>query len=329
MVAIPSRAPAHLPPPRPGLHVRMSYEEYLVWAPEHLWAEWKDGEALVFMPASTLHQQIISRLLVLLDFFVRARNLGEVLSGPLVAKLWPGGPAREPDVLFISHERKATLGDMVYIGGPDLMVEAISPDSAHRDRIEKREEYARAGVREYWIIEPREGKRRRRSLTVYRLDPAGQYGPGEVVHSGVVHSTVLPGFWMPVDWLWQAVTIDPQTLLATILRHPEGPDGPEVRETLHAQPWAKPLLQEGRAEGIEVGRAEGMEIGIARGLEVGRVEGLRTSIRLVLSARFGSVPPRLEHAIQGLTREEDLATLLQQALTASTIDELPDRWTSL
>jgi hypothetical protein len=240
----------------------MTYEEYLLWAPEHLWAEWKDGEAVVFT------------------------------------------------------------------GGPDLMVEVISADSTHRDRVEKREECAQAGVREYWVIEAREGKRRRRSVMVYRLDDAGQYGPGEIVHTGVVHSTVLPGFWLPVEWLWQAAAVDLQTLLATILRHPAGPDGPEVREPLHTQPWAMPILQEGRAEGIEVGRAEGMEIGIARGLEVGRVEGLRTSIRLVLTARFGGMPPSLERAIQGITRDEDLTALLRQATLAPTIDVLSGRWES-
>ena len=55
MVSVPSRVPAHLPPPRPGLRVRMTYDEFLVWSPETMVAEWKDGEAIVFMSATPLH----------------------------------------------------------------------------------------------------------------------------------------------------------------------------------------------------------------------------------------------------------------------------------
>ena len=249
MVSVPSRVPAHLPPPQHGMRVRMSYEEFLVWAPDNMWVEWKDGEAIVFMPASILHQRIIRRLLLLLGLFVRARGLGEVLTGPFVAKLWPEGPAREPDVLYISQERLGSLGDMVFAGGPDLMVEVISPDSAHRDREEKRKEYARAGVREYWVIEAREGARLRRSVTVYRLDEAGQYGPPQTLRAGILYSMVLPGFWLPVEWLWQAEEQDAQTLLTTILRHPEGPDSPDVPEALDGLPWVTPILQRGHRQG--------------------------------------------------------------------------------
>ena len=314
MVSVPSRVPAHLPPPRHGLRVRMSYEEFLVWSPDNMVVEWKDGEAIVFMPATSLHQQVIARLFLLLGFFVRARDLGVVRTSPLVAKLWPGGPAREPDILFISHERLGELGELVYTGGPDLLVEVISQDSVHRDREEKREEYARAGVREYWMIESREGPRLRRSVTVYRLDENGQYGQGEVVRAGIVHSTVLPGFWMPVEWLWQVEEPDPQTIVATILRHPQGPDGPEAPEALYAQPWVAPILQEGRAEGLE--------IGIAQGRELGRAEGLRTAIRTLVTSRFGRVPRNLEHILQATTREEDLTALLHHVLSAPEIDDL-------
>jgi Uma2 family endonuclease len=302
MVSVPSRVPAHLPPPRPGIHLRMSYEEFLVWSPDNMWAEWKDGEAIVFMSMTPLHQQIIARLFVLLSLFVRARDLGIVRPGPILAKLWPEGPAREPDVTFISHARMAALGDIVYSGGPDLMVEVISPDSVHRDRVEKREEYARAGVREYWVIEARAGVRRRRAVLVYRLDGAGQYGPPESIREGVLRSTVLPGFWMQVEWLWQEEEPDAQALLAAILRYPEGPESPEAPESVYIQPWVTPMLQEG--------------------FEQGRAEGLRTSIRLLAASRFGSVSSSLEQILQGMSREDDLTALLQRVLTAAGPDEL-------
>lgn len=50
-------------------------------------------------------------------------------------------------------------------GAPELVVEILSPGTVRRDRVLKKAVYGRAGVREYWIIEPA-GK----SLEFYRLD---------------------------------------------------------------------------------------------------------------------------------------------------------------
>ena len=59
-----------------------------------------------------------------------------------------------------------------------------------------------------------------------------------------------------------------------------------------------------------------------RGRQEGVVLAMREDIRRVVRARFGSVPPSLETALQGMTREEELATLFDRALKAQTVDEL-------
>lgn len=58
----------------------------------------------------------------------------------------------EPDVLVVCDPGK--LDDKGCKGAPDLVVEVISPTTQRHDRLTKFNLYQRAGVREYWIIDP-------------------------------------------------------------------------------------------------------------------------------------------------------------------------------
>ena len=61
---------------------------------------------------------------------------------------------REPDLIFVRKERLPLLKPTYFDGAPDLVVEVASPESLGRDRGEKFVEYERAGVEEYWLIDP-------------------------------------------------------------------------------------------------------------------------------------------------------------------------------
>src|SRR4051812_39235259 len=95
-----SHSNATLPPPAPGLQVRMSYRDYLAWAPETMLAEWNDGEVTVGRPPLDEHQRVLNLLNRLMSDYVELHDLGAVRVAPLEMKLWPGGPSREPDVFF-------------------------------------------------------------------------------------------------------------------------------------------------------------------------------------------------------------------------------------
>jgi len=133
----------------------MSYEEYLALPDESRIIEWVDGEAIFYMPASTSHQKLVLLLALLLGFYVNKFRLGQIMVAPYEVKLWPGGPSREPDVLFIGQDRLGSLSRQRFDGGPNLVIEIISPASVTTDRVNKFREYERAGVNEYWIIDPR------------------------------------------------------------------------------------------------------------------------------------------------------------------------------
>jgi Uma2 family endonuclease len=179
--------------------LRMSYEEFLNWSDEDTHAEWVDGEVIVFMPAKTNHQEVITFLYYLLRYFVDLFDLGKVLVAPLEMKPDPSANAREPDILFVAKENLDRLNNDRLAGPADLIVEVVSGDSVYRDRDDKYREYREAGVREYWVLDPRPRKRR---ADFYALNENGDYVLFATEEDERVESRVLPGFWIKPFWLW-------------------------------------------------------------------------------------------------------------------------------
>ncbi len=184
-----------LGPPYPK--AKISYEEFLEWLDEDILAEWVDGEVIMASPASKMHQDIVFFIGKLVDIFVRYKKLGEVLTAPFQMKLENSG--REPDLLFVKTENLSRF-KKTYLDGPaDVVLEIISPESGGRDRGDKFYEYERAGIPEYWLIDPQKNW-----FEVYRVNNEGIYESAFSGKKGKYSSDVLPGFWLNVEWLWQS-----------------------------------------------------------------------------------------------------------------------------
>ena len=69
----------------------------------------------------------------------------------------------EPDISIICDKDK--LSDRGCKGAPDWIIEIISPGNPGHDMIYKLNLYANAGVREYWIVDPRN-----KTVFVYYLE---------------------------------------------------------------------------------------------------------------------------------------------------------------
>ncbi len=193
--------------------LRMSYEEFLAWADEDTYAEWVAGEACVYRPRTNAHQILLGFLLVVLNAFVKVRQLGRVCILPFELKIHPEANSREPDLMFIAKEHLDRLTPERVSGPPDLIVEIISDDSVHRDRVDKFDEYEAGGVAEYWIIDNRPERRR---AQFYQLDEYGQYQLMSVGADGTYRSRVLPGFWLKLDWLWETPPNELRAIAAII-----------------------------------------------------------------------------------------------------------------
>ncbi|RIK33281.1 MAG: hypothetical protein DCC55_35270 [Chloroflexi bacterium] len=200
------------------IHLRMSYEEFLTQIDESKQAEWVDGEAIIFMPLTMRHQQIVGFLYSLLLSFVQHFRLGEVIIAPYEMKITPESNSREPDILFVANEHLDRLTEKKLQGAADLIVEVISASSVYRDRSDKFDEYEAAGVREYWLVDARPGKE---NASFWVLDETGRYRAGIVDENDVYRSTVIPGFWVNLEWLLRAEPPSPILAFAEIAGLPE------------------------------------------------------------------------------------------------------------
>jgi len=132
-----------------------SEEDFLKFHTNRM-AELVDGR-LEILPLPTLKHQRILRWL--LGMFEGAAPVGSItLFAPLPTRLFPG-TIREPDLLYIAPEN-APGPEVDYPTHIDLALEIVSPgkDARQRDYEDKRADYARAGISEYWIVDPLENQ---------------------------------------------------------------------------------------------------------------------------------------------------------------------------
>lgn len=145
------------------------------------------------------HQDILQFLFELLKAWVVRHQLGKVYVAPVPVRLG-AREYREPDLFFVTTARvKKAQGK--YPDGADLVMEVVSGsrDDRKRDLVEKRYDYAQAGIPEYWIVDPDEGL-----IIVLRLEGEAYVEQGRFGAGQTATSHLLTGFAVPVDEVWAA-----------------------------------------------------------------------------------------------------------------------------
>lgn len=109
---------------------------------------------LYMTPApETEHQSVSARMVTFLVTHIQFAGLGRVFAAPTDVELAPDTVV-QPDIVVILNANLGIITRSRIIGAPDLVVEILSPGTAGYDRREKQDAYARAGVREYWVVDP-------------------------------------------------------------------------------------------------------------------------------------------------------------------------------
>ncbi|SRR6266478_568795 len=171
-----------------------SEEEYL--ALDGNWiVEFSDGHIEVPPMPTTSHQLMVVYLYGLLNVF--GRGLGTALIAALPVRLRPE-MFREPDVVFMLKKHARRIGEEFWQGA-DLVMEVVSgnKEDRRRDLVTKRKEYARAGIPEYWIVDPREER-----VLVLRLEGKRYKTHGDYSKGQAASSVLLPGFSVDVNELF-------------------------------------------------------------------------------------------------------------------------------
>jgi len=114
---------------------------------------------LYMSPMPTLaHQKLVGRICLNLANHLENSGTGEVIIYPFDVYLENLRSAVQPDVLYVSNENRHILKEDGYIhGAPDLIVEVLSSD-INRDKVQKKILYEKAGVKEYFIVNPNNNK---------------------------------------------------------------------------------------------------------------------------------------------------------------------------
>jgi Uma2 family endonuclease len=170
-----------------------SEEDYLALQGNRL-LEFSHGWLEVLPMPTTSHQRLLLWLVGLLRAFDPESNLGTALIAPLRVRLWPG-KFREPDVVFMLQKHAHRIGEDFWRGA-DLVMEIVSgsKEDRRRDLVTKRREYARAGISEYWIVDPEEER-----IIVLRLAGKRYMVHGKFPKGTVATSHLLRGFTVDVS----------------------------------------------------------------------------------------------------------------------------------
>lgn len=149
---------------------RWTYADYCRIPPDGKRHEILDGRHFVNPAPSPYHQIVSGGLHYELMRLIQRTHRGRVLAAPVDVHLGPGSIV-QPDLVALTARRCSIIGPKKLTGVPDLLIEVLSPSNRAYDRERKRERYERAGVREFWLVDPQ-------SRTIDQLIlRKGRYGP--------------------------------------------------------------------------------------------------------------------------------------------------------
>ena len=159
---------------------KLTYEDYAS-LPDDERCELIDGELIPMPSPKKIHQRLILDLSWILRR-LEEMGLGELFIAPFDVILSRFNVV-QPDLIFVSSARAHIITEDNIRGAPDLVVEILSPSTQRRDRIVKRNLYARHGVGEYWLIDPYGKTATILILGANGYDTHAVYGEGDTLTS--------------------------------------------------------------------------------------------------------------------------------------------------
>lgn len=153
---------------------KYTLEDYMNWDEDER-IEIINGDAVMMAPPASIHQEISGELFRQIANFLVGKPC-KVYSAPYCVRLFEKNGDKpknvdtvvEPDISIVCDKSKRDKRGCK--GAPDMVIEVLSPSTRRHDKLVKLNLYQRAGVREYWIVDPDS-----KSVSVYLLGEDGKY----------------------------------------------------------------------------------------------------------------------------------------------------------
>ena len=184
-----------------GSAVKLTYDDFVKFPNDGKRHELIDGEHYVTPSPNTRHQRLVGRVFLLMGVWLEAHPVGQLFFAPYDV-VFSDTDVVEPDLVYLSNGRAAEVLTPLHARGvPELVIEIASRGTRKRDETIKHRLYERAGVSEYWVVDPeidavrvfrREGDRFARPLELGR--DAGD----------VLTTPLLPGLEIPLARVFAA-----------------------------------------------------------------------------------------------------------------------------
>jgi Uma2 family endonuclease len=173
---------------------KLTYAEYVLLPNDGRRHEIIDGEHHVNAAPNTVHQTVSTRLLVQLYERIELTGRGQVFHAPTDVQLTESDIV-QPDLLVILEGRRRIITPTKVKGAPDLVVEITSEGTEKLDRGLKLQLYQRAGVPEYWVVDPAEHVVEQHALAAGRYELRGR-------HEASVAVLALPDVAVDLTRVW-------------------------------------------------------------------------------------------------------------------------------
>lgn len=183
----------------PAYKIRFTYEDYLLFPDDGRRHELIGGEHYVSPSPRKKHQDSSGNLYRILSLVIYENKLGRLYHPPFDVIL-SAEDVVQPDLFFVSQKRCSILKDEGVVGAPDLVIEILSESNRKTDEIVKPRLYERAGVLEYWIVDPV-----LETVKIYRLDGGAYERVAELSSEAGdrLETPLLPGLAIPLAQIFE------------------------------------------------------------------------------------------------------------------------------
>lgn len=170
---------------------RLSFDDWLRLPEGDGLCEVIDGELFMSPAPNVGHQGVVRQFTLLLGGYLGKEGSARLFHAPTALRL--GEKALQPDLMVLPPDTRRPAADAVAIEiVPLLVVEVLSPGTAHRDLGIKKEAYAAGGVGEYWIVDPVRATVDRLALAEEGYETTAVFGRGQVLTSPTFADLALP-----------------------------------------------------------------------------------------------------------------------------------------